>query len=263
MSDIDRERLQDIPVITAYEVVKNKKGDEYRVRFACPKCGKPVLLQEARLERESDSCKHCEAEFVVSAQAPKDLARKRREDKQRKRELEEDFANQLREQQEQRQHEIEQRLAKSNATDHSLRFAEYDAGAFEASDASKLTEPCAVQPEGNWQSRYPYLAKYLNWLRVYFIIGHLLLAAFWLMAGVYYFVKLPEFTTADADSLTLVMGSILFWIGGFALLWISYVISMAGIEFIRVFCSTEQETVHNRQLLTRLVVAVEAVDQGQ
>lgn len=231
-----------------YEIKKRRFSDRYFVEYTCPHCTKPLTSQEDELGQK-DLCPECGNEFAVSPTAVTEIADRRQQ---------EEFKRQ------QKERDAKRRKKKKEAEARERQIeTEKDSEALDENEQSEEQETAAEQKPNDpdsWKSRYPNLSKYLAMLNDANRIGIVFFGVLWLVLP--YFAAHATGIGLALLGFTQAFVLLLAWISGFAFLYILYLIQMAVIEFVHVFCSTEEETVRTRKELQNLNRTMRSLKQG-
>lgn len=235
-----------LPVVKEFQLKQAKLSKKFRVEFECPDCGGDLVIQEAELTDQQESCPNCGILFLMSPAAAQQIKARYDEPIRKQREQEElkAYQDQLAEEEEEdarlererRQVAEREKEAKEQAKKKSLKKKQLEAER-EKEELAGIT--------GKWEDRYKNLALYLNFIKILANIFTALLTIGVLSVGAHLCTNAPS----NAMELLYAFSTVVL------LVWLAvlYVISMAAIELIYMFCNLEQETVISRLALQKLV----------
>jgi predicted RNA-binding Zn-ribbon protein involved in translation (DUF1610 family) len=238
-----------LPVVKEFQLKQAKLSKKFRVEFECPDCGGDLVIQEAELTDQQESCPNCGLLFLMSPEAARQIQAHHDEPIRKQREQEEWQAQEdrlaareeeeAREEQERRQVAEREKEAKEQAKKKILKKKQREAER-EKEELAGIT--------GKWEDRYKNLARYLVLIKTWTQIICTLLGAIYGFAG---FIMTAR--AFDAGSYQMAGFFALFTVTTLAIFAIGYLCLMAAIEYVYMQCNLEQETVISRLALQKLV----------
>ena len=156
-----------LPVVKEFQLKQAKLSKKFRVEFNCPDCAGDLVIQEAELTDQQESCPNCGLLFLMSPAAAGQIKAHYDELDRKQREQEEWQAQEDRQaaqEEEEAREKQEERQAKEQAKAKSLKKKQREAER-EKEQLAGIT--------GTWKDRYKNLALYL----VYISTMHKILTA--------------------------------------------------------------------------------------
>ena len=238
-----------LPVVKEFQLKQAKLSKKFRVEFECPDCAGDLVIQEAELTDQQESCPNCGLFFLMSPEAARQIQAHHDEPIRKQREQEEWQAQEdrlaareeeeAREEQERRQVAEREKEAKEQAKKKILKKKQREAER-EKEELAGIT--------GKWEERYKNLALYLVLIKTWTQISFTLLGASYCFAGLIITTKAIE-----AGSYEMAGYFALITVTMLVFLFILYLLIMAAIEYVYMQCNLEQETVISRLALQKLV----------
>jgi flagellar biosynthesis GTPase FlhF len=225
-----------LPVVQEFKLKQAKLSKKLRVEFPCPHCAGDLVIQEAELTDQQESCPNCGQFFVMSPAASQQIKAHYDEQTRKQREQEQQAQLAAQEKEAARQ-EKEKRQEEEHAKAKSRKQELYEVSrekedlerqrgkqidAVFAQDEALIAD---INDAATWEHRYPNLSTYL---------------------GIVTFMNQLLVVVAGLACLGLAAQggvSILLAIGAGLVLVVYYTGTMASIEFVNVICSIEQESV--------------------
>lgn len=252
--------MANIPVVKEFNVKQAKLTEKLRVEFDCPHCAGDLVIQEAELTDQQESCPNCGQFFVMSPAASQQI--KAHYDARWQREQEDWQAQEDRlaagEEDEKVRGEQAKRQASEQAEAQILKKKQRGSERWHSEAQAQILQNTQRESErekdeltgitGTWKDRYKNLALYLvsikNLVETFFPIIGILFA----VAGIVITSNALNSGSAGIGALFAVSTVTIL-----LLLRVLYVVIMASIELVYMFCNLEQETVISRLALQKLV----------